>query len=143
MSGEDCVKVTLAYLDTEGLRLVVGIAADDNALAVGTLEDNGLKAVFYRTEGKERAARLYEMGEMLVGVVLGGVAVGTVRRAHLNEGILLPSPGTAALVAKDEVPIVVLIAATTDVLMQQVEGVLSGTPVHLAVAALTLTADHV
>ena len=70
MSGEGRVKITLTELDAEGLRLVVCVTADDDALAIGTLEDDSLEAVFYRIKGKERAAWLYEVREMLVGVVL-------------------------------------------------------------------------
>lgn len=70
-------------------------------------------------------------------------AEGTVSRTYLHEGILFPAPGTATLVAKDEVPVVVFVTAATDVLVQQIEGVLAGTPVHRTVSALALTLDEV
>ena len=83
MSGEGYIQIfdnwTIYNLtiksDAQSLRLVVRVATDDDALAIGTLEDNGLQTVLYRVEGKERATRLHEMREVLVGVVLGGVAV--------------------------------------------------------------------
>ena len=75
MGSEIYVQIFLSELDAEGLCLVVGVAADDNTLAVRTLEDDGLQTVFYRIEGKERAARLNEVGEVLVGVILWGIAV--------------------------------------------------------------------
>ena len=83
MSGEGYIQIfdnwTIYNLtiksDAQSLRLVVRVATDDDALTVGTLEDNGLQTVLYRVEGKERATRLHEMREVLVGVVLGGVAV--------------------------------------------------------------------
>lgn len=73
MGSEIYVQIFLAELDAEGLCLVVGIAADDDALAIGTLKDNGLETVFYRIEGDEGAARLYEVREVLVGVIFGRV----------------------------------------------------------------------
>lgn len=51
MGGKSCGEVTLAYGNTKFTRLVVGVAADDDALAVWPLEDNGLQTVFYRIEG--------------------------------------------------------------------------------------------
>ena len=84
MSSEGYVQIFLAELNRERLCLVVGVAADDDALAVGTLEDDGLEAIIYRIEGEEGAARLHEMGEVLVGVVLGSVPICSVCRSHLN-----------------------------------------------------------
>ena len=149
MGGEGDVQIFSIYrfsiydFNAERTSLIVRVTTDDNTLAVGTLESDGLESVFYRIEGKERAARLYEVGEMLVGVVLGSLPICSIGRAHLHEGVLLPAPSTAALVAEDEVPIVVLVAAAADVLVKQEEGVLTGTPVHLALAALALAAHHV
>lgn len=124
MGGKSCGEVTLAYGNTKFTSLVVGVAADDDALAVWPLENNGLQTVFYRIESEEGAAQLNEVGEVLVGVILRGVAIGSPLPTapcrggdYLHEGVLLPPPGTATLVAKDEVPVVVLIAATTDVLV--------------------------
>ncbi len=143
MGDKICVQKFLAEWDAERLRFVVDVATDDNALAIGTLEGNGLQTFLQRIESKERAARLHEVGEMLISVVLGRVAVGTVSRTYLHEGILFPAPGTTPLVAKDEVPVVVFVTAVTNVLVQQVEGVLAGTPVHLAITAFAFAADHV
>ena len=117
MGSEIYVQIFLSELDAEGLCLVVGVAADDNTLAVRTLEDDGLQTVFYRIEGKEGAARLHEMREVLVGVVLRGIAISAIGRAHLHEGILLPAPSAATLIAKYEIPVVIFVAATTDVLV--------------------------
>ncbi len=124
MGGKGGVQVFLAELYAERTSLVVGVATDDDALAVWPLENNGLQTVFYRIESEEGAARLNEVGEVLVGVILRGVAIGSPLPTapcrggdYLHEGVLLPTPGTAALVAKDEVPVVVLIAAATDVLV--------------------------
>ena len=118
MGGKSCGEVTIAHGNTKFTNLVVGVAADDDALAVRPLENNGLQTVFYRIESEEGAAWLNKMGEMLVGIVFGSISVGTVNRAHLHKGVLLPAPGTAALVAKDEIPVVILVAAATEVLMQ-------------------------
>ena len=117
MCGEIYVQIFLSKLDAEGLCLVIRVAADDNALAVRTLEDDGLQTVFYRIKGQKGAARLHEMREVLVGVVLRSIAISAIRRAHLHEGILFPAPSAAALIAKYEIPVIILVAATTDVLV--------------------------
>lgn len=91
MGGEGDVQIFSIYrfsiydFNAERTSLVVRVTTDDNTLAVGTLESDGLESVFYRIEGKERAARLYEVGEMLVGVVLGSVPICSVGRAHLHD----------------------------------------------------------
>ena len=56
----------------------------------------------------------------------------------LNEGVLLPSPRTAAVVAEYEIPVVILGDAIAKVVGEQEEGVLGGIPVHGAVTTLAL-----
>ena len=138
MSSEIYVQIFLAELNRERFRLVVGVAADDDALAVWPQENNGLQTVFYRIESEEGAAWLNKMGEMLVGIVFGSISVGTVNRAHLHKGVLLPAPGAATLIAKYEIPVVILGDAIAKVVGEQEEGVLGGIPVHGAVTTLAL-----
>ena len=50
MGGKSCGEVTIAHGNTKFTSLVVGVAADDDALAVGTLESDGLQSVLQRIE---------------------------------------------------------------------------------------------
>lgn len=99
MGGEPCVEVTLAELDAERLIFVARVAANDDALAVRTPEDDGLDTFRQRMKGEQSAARLNEVGEVLVGVIFRGVAIAECGGVHLHEGVLFPTPGAAALIA--------------------------------------------
>ena len=75
---------------------------------------------------------------MLIGIVFCGVALLARLAVHLDEGVLGPSPCGLSVVGEDEVPVVIFVAAIAQVVAEQEERVLAGTPVHGAVATLAL-----
>ena len=129
------VEVLSFHLDAQA-GIGVGEVADrdDDLLAVAE-HDDGRLAVVAAGVGDGLGARGDELAEVLVGEVLGGVALLARLAVHLDERILCPAPSGLSLVSEDEVPVVVLVTAVAEIVAEQEEGVFTSLPVHRAVAA--------
>ena len=119
VGGHRHVEVLFAEPNRRTAFLVCLVAGYDHSFSVGSDKDDDRRpfTLIAAYVACHSAAGRYQVGEMLHGIVFGGVAETFCLAVNLDERILLPAPSAAALIAKDEVPIVVLIAATTDVLV--------------------------
>ena len=97
------VEVLSFHLDAQA-GIGVGEVADrdDDLLAVAE-HDDGRLAVVAAGVGDGLGARGDELAEVLVGEVLGGVALLARLAVHLDERILCPTPSGLSLVSEDEV----------------------------------------
>ena len=129
----------MAYLDVDHALLGGEVARCDDMLARSVAEHHdGGAAILAACIGDHLRAGLNEMAEVLVGVVLGGVAGLAGLAVDLYEGVLTPAPGRLAMVGEDEVPVVVLVDPIAKVVGEEEEGVLTCCPVHGAVSTFAL-----
>ena len=88
------VEVAAAYLDIDHVLFGGEVARCDDMLARSVAEHNDGSAAKLATGiGDHLRAGLHEMAEVLVGVVLGGVAQAASVAVDLYEGVLPPAPG--------------------------------------------------
>ena len=78
---------------------------------------------------------------MAVGKPFGHILVSTVFGIYAYKSILLPSPAAFTTVGQYEIPVVVFRTAVAYIVVDEVECVFAGFPVHRAVATLALGAD--
>lgn len=76
---------------------------------------------------------------MLHGVILGRQRCLAGFRVHMYQRILLPAPGTLAVVAERIVPESVFFATIAQVMVDQMESMFSGLPVETAPATFAFT----
>lgn len=103
------VQVFLSYADGGRAQLVGLVTCYDDILPIGPQEDDDGQSsrLFTRHVALHATAWCDKVREVLHGIELGGVAVRQVDRLYLNQCVLLPAPGTLALVAENEVPDVI------------------------------------
>ena len=129
----------MAYLDVDHALLGGEVARSDDMLSLSVAEHHdGGAAILATGIGDHLRAGLNEMAEVLVGVVLGGVAGLAGVAVDLYEGVLTPAPGRLAMVGEDEVPVVIFVDPIAQIVGEEEEGVLACCPVHGAVATLAL-----
>ena len=106
MRGQLRVQELASHGDALGNGIVRQVTDDDDALAAWSDEgdDRQSLTLVLRTIEHHAAAWLYEVGEMLYGVVLSGVAVLPRLRVNLYQRVLSPSPRALTVVAENEVP---------------------------------------
>ena len=109
------VEVLASHLHADlrfSVREVAG--SDDETLTLTEDNERGL-AVFTSSIGNHLCAWYDEIAEMLVGIVLRGVAHVARLAVHLNQRVLCPAPSGLPLVGQDEVPVVVLITSIAQI----------------------------
>ena len=145
VGGHRHVEVLFAEPNRRTAFLVCLVAGYDHSFSVGSDKDDDRRpfTLIAAYVACHSAAGRYQVGEMLHGIVFGGVAETFRLAVNLDERVLLPAPRTFTVVLKNEVPNEVFVAAAADIVAQKMECVLACFPVHRAVAAFTLARDEV
>lgn len=136
--GGGDVEVLVVHLDSQDSADISEVAGGDDELLAVAEDNDGSAAKVATGVGYHLGARHYELAEMFISVVFGGIALLARLAVDLNEGVLRPPPGGLSVVRQDEIPVVVLVAPVAEVVAEQEKGVLTSLPVHRAVAALAL-----
>lgn len=131
------IQIFLADADIEDTLLVGKIACHDDVALAFLIDDDGSVRVFSSEIGDQLVTLADELAEVTDGIILSGVTRLTCLAIYLDQCILRPTPGADAIVLEEEIPDIVFIDTVAQIIADEEEGMFTGLPVHLSVAALT------
>ena len=117
------IQVFLANFHRQRCQFISKITYSNYILTLLILEyDYRSLAVFTSGISQHLSTFLYKMTEVLIGIILCRVTHLAGLSIHLNQRILDPSPWRDTIILQDEIPVVILITSSSQVIRKEEEG---------------------